>query len=127
MSAYPRAVQLAVAIWCINLMCVIVNNIEIFHGQPEIGMNWALVNTTLSWGNITATSGIGAFGILLDFVNILNLFIQLILGPFILVPSILDIVGITGIMRIAIIAMVWIPWSIFLFGMITARALKEFS
>lgn len=122
----PRAVVIAIQVWAFNCMCVVVNNIALFQHQPIVGMNWGIINSTVVWANQTTVGGIGLFGIIIDFINIFNLFLQLVFGPFILVPSILDIFSITGVIRTIIIAMIWIPWAIFLFGMVTGRALREY-
>jgi len=121
----PRALTIAVYVWSINAMTLIINSINPFHTGILIAADFGMVNATAAAANVTAVSGIGIFGLLLEFVNIINLLLQLVLGPFIYVPNLLNLLGVTGILHTIIIAAVWIPWALFLFGVITGRALKE--
>ena len=124
-SQTPRAILTAIYVWGINATFVILNEISPFQHQAEISVNWQIINSTAIWGNQTAVSGIGLFGLLNEFVHIINIGFELILGPFTLVPTLLDIATVTGTMRTIIIAAIWIPWALFLLGFITGRALKE--
>jgi len=121
----PRAITIAVYVWSLNAMTLIVNQINPFRVTFSIAADFGLVNATAAAANVTATSGIGLFGLLLEFVNVINLLLQLILGPFIYVPNLLNVLGIEGIIHTVIVAAVWIPWALILFGIITGRALKE--
>ena len=121
----PRAITIAVWVWSINAMTLILNSIDPFHAGLTIGADFSLINQTALAANITATQGAGAFGLLLEFFNVVNLFFQLLLGPFIYLPDLLNIIGVTGIIHTVIIAAVWIPWCWILLGVITGRALKE--
>jgi len=121
----PRAVTIAVYIWSLNAVTLIMNQINPFHATFTLAADFGLVNATAAAANTTAVSGIGLFGLLLEFVSIINLLFQLVLGPFIYIPNMLNILGITGILSNILIAAVWIPWAWLLFGVITGRALKE--
>ena len=121
----PRALTVAVYVWSINAMTLIINTVNPFHTSIVIAADFGMVNATATAANVTAVSGIGLFGLLLEFVSIINLLIQLVLGPFIYIPNLLNLLGIVGIMHTIIVAAVWIPWALFLFGVVTGRALKE--
>jgi len=121
----PRALTVAVYVWSINAMTLIINTVNPFHTSIVIAADFGMVNATATAANVTAVSGIGLFGLLLEFVSIINLLLQLVLGPFIYIPNLLNLLGIVGIMHTIIVAAVWIPWALFLFGVVTGRALKE--
>ncbi len=123
-----RAITIAIYVWSINAMTIILNAIDPFHWGQTLAENWDLIDLSAIGANIQSVTGIGLFGLLIEFVSIFNILIQLILGPFIYVPKILQMVGIDPFgseIGMIIVAAVWIPWALFLFGIITGRALKD--
>ena len=122
-----RAVTLAIWVWSINAMIVIMNSVNPFHATFVLDASMDLINSTAAAANITSVSGIGLFGLLFEFVGIINLLFQLVLGPFIFIPSLLNLLGIesTNILHSVIVGASWILWGFLLFGVITGRALRE--
>lgn len=122
-----RAVTIAVWVWSVNAMTVILNHVNPFHTTITMDVSMGLLNSTAAASNMTGVSGIGLFGLLLEFVGIINLLCELILGPLLYVPSLLNMLGLysANVIHTVIVAAVWIPWAFLLFGVITGRALRE--
>jgi hypothetical protein len=55
----------------------------------------------------------------------LNLFIDLILGPFRLAPQLMSMIGITGVINYILSGCVWLVYGYFIFQLVTGRVLGD--
>lgn len=116
--ASARGLTVAVWIFCINATFTIFNQLDIFGA----GLDYTLGDEML---NVTAAAPELSFLGVAEIVNALNVFIDLILGPFTLMPQLLGMVGISGILNSTLCAAVWLIYGWFVFQLITGRSLKD--
>jgi len=91
-----RGLTIAVWVFCVNVAFTVLNEINPF----VAGLDYSLGDEMIGIGVETAPTAISFLGIP-EIVNALNVFMDLILGPFRLVPQIMDMIGITGIINIS--------------------------
>jgi hypothetical protein len=116
-----RALTVAVWILGINTSFTLLNYVNPFHAASAVLTDPLLFNSTFTAMAVNQTSGIGPFGLVLEFVGVLNLLLSLIYGPLTLVPALMGMIGYTGIWVIAVTGLVWIPYTFFLVQLVTGR------
>ncbi len=116
-----RGLTLAVWIFCVNCVFTIFQEVDPFQAGLNFGLGTALIDAATSASNITGISFLG----IPEMVMAINLFLSLVLGPFILVPDILNLIGIVGILKTVITGAVWFIYGWFIFQIISGRMLKE--
>lgn len=115
-----RGLTIAVWVFCVNVAFTVLNEINPF----VAGLDYSLGDEMIGIGVDTAPTSISFLGIP-EIVNALNVFMDLILGPFRLVPQIMDMIGITGIINISLTGCVWLVYGWFMFQLITGRTLGD--
>ena len=115
-----RGLTIAVWVFCVNIAFTVLNEINPF----VTGLDYSLGSEMIEVGVDTAPTSISFLGIP-EIVNALNVFMDLILGPFRLVPQIMDMIGITGIINISLTGCVWLVYGWFMFQLITGRTLGD--
>lgn len=113
-----RGLTVAVWIFCINATFTIFNQLDIFGA----GLDYTLGDEML---DVTATAPELTFLGVAEIVNALNVFIDLILGPFTLMPQLLGMIGISGVLNSTLCAAVWLIYGWFVFQLITGRSLRD--
>ena len=116
----PRAITIAVWIFSINACFAIFDYLDPFSFGMHFGVDMGLINSTAQAANITSVSGFGIAEAVLAF----NMFINLILGPLMLVPTILNIIGVVGLINWIITGSVWLIYAIFIVQLLTGRLFK---
>ena len=106
--------------FCVNVAFTVLNEINPF----VTGLDYSLGDEMIGIGVETAPSSISFLGIP-EIVNALNVFMDLVLGPFRLVPQIMDMIGITGIINISLTGCVWLVYGWFMFQLIMGRTLGD--
>jgi len=116
-----RGLTIAVWVFSLNVMFTIFRSINIFDTELDYSLGTEMINTTT---NVSAIQEIS----LLDpgtIIMILNTFLDLILGPFRLIPQLMAMIGITGVINYTLTGCVWMVYGYFLFQLVTGRALKD--
>ena len=115
-----RGLTIAVWVFCVNVAFTVLNEINPF----VTSLDYSLGDEIIGIGVETAPSSISFLGIP-EIVNALNVFMDLILGPFRLVPQIMDMIGISGVINMSLSGCVWLVYGWFMFQLITGRALGD--
>lgn len=115
-----RGLTIAVWVFCINAMFTIMAQIDPF----GLGLNYSLGMELIETPADTAPTTLSYLGVP-EIVNALNVFMTLILGPFRLVPQIMDMIGISGIINVILTGCVWLVYGWFMFQLITGRTLGD--
>ena len=118
--AAPRAVLVAGWIFCVNAAFAIFNTLDPFDFNMPMMVDSAMINTTAQAANTTALSGFGIAEAVAGF----NMFVQLILGPLTLVPTLLNMIGVIGIVNWVLTGLVWFMYAMFIFQILTGRMFK---
>ena len=117
----PRGLTIAIWVFAVNAMFTILKQINPFTTDLDYTIGSELINATTNSSVVGDVSFLGTAEIL----NSLNLFIDLILGPFTLVPQIMSMIGITGIVNTVLTGCIWFVYAYFIFQLITGRALGD--
>ena len=120
MIKMSRGLTIAVWVFCVNIAFTVLNEINPF----ITGLDYSLGEDLIGIGIGSAPTSLSFLGIP-EIVNALNVFMNLILGPFRLVPQIMDMIGITGIINISLTGCVWLVYGWFMFQLITGRTLGD--
>ena len=123
MSANPRAIVVATWIFCVNCGFAIYNTLDPFHFALPLLVDAAMINQTAMASNMTAVSGLG----IAEAVMGINLFLQIIIGPLTLVPTILTMIGVTGIINWCLTGTTWFIYIMFMVQLLTGRIFKVIS
>lgn len=115
-----RGLTIAVWVFCVNIAFTVLNEINPF----ITGLDYSLGEDLIGIGIGSAPTSLSFLGIP-EIVNALNVFMNLILGPFRLVPQIMDMIGISGIINISLTGCVWLVYGWFMFQLITGRSLGD--
>lgn len=116
-----RGLTLAVWVFCLNVSFVVFQATNPFGIDLQFGFGSALMDMAMGTSKVTGISFLG----IPEMVMAINLFFSLILGPLLLVPDIMNLIGITGIINTCLTACVWLIWGWFIFQIISGRMLKE--
>ena len=115
-----RGLVIAVWVFCVNVAFTVLNEVNPF----STGLDYSLGEELMEIGVETAPTAISFLGIP-EIVNALNVFMDLILGPFRLVPQLMDMIGISGILNTSLTGCVWLVYGWFMFQLITGRTLGD--
>ncbi|NLZ31395.1 MAG: hypothetical protein GX885_11785 [Methanomicrobiales archaeon] len=115
-----RGLVIAVWVFCVNIAFTVLNEINPF----STGLDYSLGEELMEIGVETAPGTLSFLGIP-EIVNALNVFMDLILGPFRLVPQLMDMIGISGILNTSLTGCVWLVYGWFMFQLITGRTLGD--
>ncbi len=115
-----RGLTIAVWIFCVNIVFTILNELNPF----SAGLDYSLGDDLIGVAVDVAPTSLSFLGIP-EIVNALNVFLDLILGPFRLVPQIMDMIGISGIINISLTGCIWLVYGWFVFQLVTGRTLGD--
>lgn len=117
-----RGLTVAVWVFCVNVMFTVFKNAKILAPEADYTLGEEMLNTTLQIGE--AGTELSFLGVA-EIVNALNVFIDLILGPFTLAPQIMSMIGITGLLNNTLTACLWLIYGWFIFQLITGRTMQD--
>ena len=116
-----RGLTIAVWVFCINLLFTILASVNPFGLTHNFVLGTEIVDVAYSSQNVTEVSALGVGEIVMG----VNLLLSLLLGPLTLVPTLLNLIGIVGIVNWALTACVWVIWSYTLVQIVTGRMLTQ--
>lgn len=116
-----RGLTIAVWVFCLNLMFTAFTAIDPFGAAVDYGLGSELIGTVTNSSSITEVTDLGVG----EMIMVTNLFITLLLGPLTLVPTILNLIGITGILQLILSAAVWVTYGWTMYQLITGRMLGD--
>ncbi len=116
-----RGLTIAVWIFCVNAMFTILHSIPPFTVM-DYSLGDELINASQTGAGFS--SEISFLGVP-EIVNALNVFLDLILGPFTLAPQIMSMIGITGIVNGVLTGCLWLAYGWFVFQLVTGRTLGD--
>ena len=120
MAANPRAVVLAAWIFCVNCGFAIYNTLDPFDFAMPLLVDAAMINQTAMAANMSTVSGLG----IAEAVMGINVFLQIMLGPLTLVPTILVMIGVTGVINWCLTGITWFVYAMFMVQLLTSRLFK---
>lgn len=115
-----RGLTIAVWVFCLNVTFTVLNQINPFKTSLDYSLGLELIESA-SAGTVTSLSWLA----IPEIVNAINVFIQLILGPFTLVPQLMEMLGISGIINTGLTGCVWLVYGWFMFQLISGRTLGD--
>lgn len=116
-----RGLTVAVWVFAVNAMFTILKSIDPFNSPLDYTLGTELINTSVEVAAVQEVSFLDPSTIIM----IMNLFLDLILGPFRLVPQLMSMIGITGVINYTLTGCVWMIYGYFLFQLVTGRVLKD--
>ena len=120
MAASPRALVVAAWIFSVNCGFAIYNTLDPFHFAMPLLVDAAMINQTALAANATSVSGLG----IAEAVMGINLFLQILVGPLTLVPTILSMIGVVGIINWCLTGVTWFIYIVFLVQLLSGRIFK---
>lgn len=116
-----RGLTIAVWIFAVNAVFTILNETNPFSSELDYTLGNELIDLAAGTGAVSEVSFLGAA----EIVHALNIFLDLILGPFRLAPQLMAMIGVTGILNYTLTGCIWLVYGYFIFQLITGRSLGD--
>ncbi len=116
-----RGLTIAVWIFAVNAVFTIFNEISPFLTELDYSLGNELIDQAAGAAAVSEVSFLGSA----EIVHALNIFLDLILGPFRLAPQLMAMIGVTGILNYTLTGCIWLVYGYFIFQLVTGRALTE--
>lgn len=116
-----RGLTIAIWIFAVNAMFTILKSVNPFGTEMDYSLGTELINATAESAAVSEISFLG----ITEIVMVLNLFLDLILGPFTLAPQLMSMIGITGVVNYVLTGCLWMVYGYFIFQLVTGRVLGD--
>lgn len=117
-----RALTIAVWIFAVNATFTVLKVLNPFDTALDYTLGTELIDGAIdSSAVVTEVSFLGVS----EIVQGLNIFLDLILGPFRLAPQIMTMIGIPDVITYILTGCIWLVYGYFIFQLVTGRALRE--
>jgi hypothetical protein len=120
-DSMARGLTIAVWIFAVNAVFTILNEINPFASELDYTLGNELIDLAAGTGAVSEVSFLGAA----EIVHALNIFLDLILGPFRLAPQLMAMIGVTGVLNYTLTGCIWLVYGYFIFQLITGRSLGD--
>ena len=120
--ATPRSLLIAIWIFCVNFCYAIFNQLDPFNLHMELAYSQELISSATSAAN--QTGYVTGWGVA-EAVQAFNMFIDIILGPLTLVPTLLNSLGVTGLINAGLTGVVYFMYAVLIFQLLTGRMLRD--